>query len=429
MLYRFVYHNVLNDPVDVVALGDLVQFMLGTFLLYLRVSGQFHLIVGLLHLFGFRLPETHKLYYLAHSFTELWRRINIYWTDFMMKTVFYPTYFQVKRLGPSTRAGALDLGGVRHDLDSALLSVVLAAGRVSDDVQDALFWGFLGALVVIGALKELKAVRKTKRAGRWLELEARSPGGRHVLLLLLPLVAVEHRVGGAVGLDAGRRRRTSTRRASSCSAPRSASSWSSAGATGSAARRDVAAWMACGSRRSAGARPSPRCSCCSWSSASRRFRRAMPEPRCRRACTRCRPPGSTHATPPSSTAATTSSSTCAAQLNDAASPNARATATASGGTTWRASASCASGAICSSATSIRRKQRALERQQFSTNGWGMRDRDYAQRKPAGTLRIALLGPSHVMGNGVADGADLRSARRRPAEPRVPARSLSSSSRF
>ncbi|MDH4064595.1 MAG: hypothetical protein OEW19_09350, partial [Acidobacteriota bacterium] len=40
---------------------------------------------------------------------------------------------------------------------------------------------------------------------------------------------------------------------------------------------------------------------------------------------------------------------------------------------------------------------------FSTNRWGMRDQEYAEAKPAETLRIALLGPSHVMGNGVADG--------------------------
>ena len=37
-------------------------------------------------------------------------------------------------------------------------------------------------------------------------------------------------------------------------------------------------------------------------------------------------------------------------------------------------------------------------QRFSTNRWGMRDQDYELVKPAGTLRIALLGPSHVMGN-------------------------------
>jgi len=37
------------------------------------------------------------------------------------------------------------------------------------------------------------------------------------------------------------------------------------------------------------------------------------------------------------------------------------------------------------------------------NQWGMRDRDHSLAKPAGTYRIAILGPSHVMGSGVANG--------------------------
>jgi hypothetical protein len=39
---------------------------------------------------------------------------------------------------------------------------------------------------------------------------------------------------------------------------------------------------------------------------------------------------------------------------------------------------------------------------MSTNRWGMRDRDYALAKPEGTVRIALLGQSHVMGTFVGD---------------------------
>jgi hypothetical protein len=157
LLYRFVYHNVLNDPIDVVRLSDVVQSMLGTFLLYLRVSGQFHLIVGLLHLFGFRLPETHKLYYLAHGFTELWRRINIYWTDFMMKTVFYPTYFRVKRLGPSR---ALVLSTVAVFVVTWLLHSYQwfwLRGGFPITIQDTVFWGLLALFVVRGALKESQA--------------------------------------------------------------------------------------------------------------------------------------------------------------------------------------------------------------------------------------------------------------------------------
>jgi len=38
----------------------------------------------------------------------------------------------------------------------------------------------------------------------------------------------------------------------------------------------------------------------------------------------------------------------------------------------------------------------------STNRWGMRDKEYALAKPTGTIRIAILGPSLTMGNGVND---------------------------
>ena len=40
--------------------------------------------------------------------------------------------------------------------------------------------------------------------------------------------------------------------------------------------------------------------------------------------------------------------------------------------------------------------------EFSTNRWGMRDQDYEKVPPPNTYRIALLGPSFVMGSGVAD---------------------------
>jgi hypothetical protein len=42
-------------------------------------------------------------------------------------------------------------------------------------------------------------------------------------------------------------------------------------------------------------------------------------------------------------------------------------------------------------------------QAFTVNSHGMRDREYALQKPPGTVRVALLGSSHTMGSGVADG--------------------------
>jgi hypothetical protein len=40
---------------------------------------------------------------------------------------------------------------------------------------------------------------------------------------------------------------------------------------------------------------------------------------------------------------------------------------------------------------------------ISINRWGMRDQDYELQPPADTYRVALLGPSNVMGWGVGDG--------------------------
>lgn len=159
LLYRLVYYNVLNDPTDIIKLSDLIQYMLGTFLLYLRVSGQFHLIVGILHLFGFRLPETNNLYYFANSFTDLWRRINIYWKDFMMNTVFYPIYFKLKNLGPKralivSTSSVFFVTWILHSYQWFWLR-----GGFPILAQDLLFWAILGFFVVRGALKELKHVK------------------------------------------------------------------------------------------------------------------------------------------------------------------------------------------------------------------------------------------------------------------------------
>ena len=163
LLYRYIYHHLIGEAESIATLGDLSQFMLATLLLYLRVSGQFHLIVGMLHLFGFRLPETHKLYLLAFSFTELWRRINIYWTDFMMKVVFYPTYFRVKNRGPKA---ALVLSTVIVFLTTWLLHSYQwfwLRGGFPLTAQDIAFWAILGAFVVLGGLRELNATKQKRR--------------------------------------------------------------------------------------------------------------------------------------------------------------------------------------------------------------------------------------------------------------------------
>jgi hypothetical protein len=193
LLYRYVYVTMSLDPSRLADLGDLVGFLLGTFLLYLRVSGSFHVIIGLLHLFGFRLPETHHLYFLAPSFTDFWRRINIYWKDFMMKLVYYPSFFRFRRRGNTTAMIAATIivffaTWILHSYQWFWLR-----GGFPLAAQDGLFWGVLGALVVINALREMRRARSRPQAARrWsLSLGLRTVGTFTVICVLWSLWSAE----------------------------------------------------------------------------------------------------------------------------------------------------------------------------------------------------------------------------------------------
>jgi hypothetical protein len=160
LLYRLIYHKLLIPAEEVHNFATLAAYLGCNYLLYLRVSGQFHLACGMLHLFGYGLPETHHHYLFATSFTDYWRRINIYWKDFMVRVVFNPVVFRLKKW-PQPRALALATAVVfvatwaLHAYQSFWLR-----GSWGFTVPDALFWGILGALVMVNVQLDARASRK-----------------------------------------------------------------------------------------------------------------------------------------------------------------------------------------------------------------------------------------------------------------------------
>ncbi|WP_422928846.1 hypothetical protein [Singulisphaera sp. PoT] len=164
LLYRLVYHELLIPAEEVRGPVALAGFLFCNYLLYLRVSGQFHMACGMLHLFGFQLPETHHNYLLATGFTDYWRRINIYWKDFMVRVVFNPVVFRLKRW-PQPAALAIATAVVffatwaLHAYQSYWLR-----GSWGFSLPDALFWGILGLLVMVNV--QFDARRPRRRAAK-----------------------------------------------------------------------------------------------------------------------------------------------------------------------------------------------------------------------------------------------------------------------
>ncbi len=163
LAYRAIDRLLMIAPEAVVDPISLAQYVVCNYLLYLRVSGQFHMACGMLHLYGFRLPETHHHYLLASSFTDYWRRINIYWKDFMIRVVFNPVVFRLKRW---PRPLALAVATTSVFLATWLLHAYQSywlRGAWGFSGPDALFWGILGVLVVVN-----------------VQLDARSSGGGRI---------------------------------------------------------------------------------------------------------------------------------------------------------------------------------------------------------------------------------------------------------
>jgi hypothetical protein len=147
LAYRLVYQRLLISPGDVQGIEDLVCFVVCNYLVYLHVSGQFHLACGMLHLFGYQLPETHHRYLLATGFTDYWRRINIYWKDFMVRIFFNPVVFRLKRWPqPAALAAATAVAFLATWLLHSY-QLYWLCGSWGFTVPGAMFWGILGALV------------------------------------------------------------------------------------------------------------------------------------------------------------------------------------------------------------------------------------------------------------------------------------------
>jgi hypothetical protein len=167
-LYKVAYQLGVIDAVEVVSGMDAARYMFVAYLLYLKISGTFHLIIGILHMYGFGLPATHHFYLLTSSFTDLWRRANIYWKEFIQKLVFNPTYFKLRKRGET-------LAVCCATAITAVLTWLLHSyqwfwirGNFPFGWADIVFWGSLGIGLTVNTTMESRNAtrRRLEKRGR-----------------------------------------------------------------------------------------------------------------------------------------------------------------------------------------------------------------------------------------------------------------------
>lgn len=169
VVYRFIYYYLLLPPSQVNDAMSFWHYAVTNYMLIIRLSGLFHISVGIMCLFGFNLPRVFDNYFLASGFADLWRRINIYFRDYVIRLFYYPLFFKIRKIG---------------DLNAKVLAILVIfimtwflhslqwfwlRGFFPLRMVDAVFWGLFGVLVAGNAIWESKKakVRPDKKSWRY----------------------------------------------------------------------------------------------------------------------------------------------------------------------------------------------------------------------------------------------------------------------
>lgn len=151
-LYRLIYYYLIPNPTDIQDVYGWLQFVVTSYALIVRLAGIFHISAGIICLFGFDLPPTFNHYFFANSFSDLWRRVNMYWRNFVMKVFYYPIYFKLKNLG-TVKAIAVSI------LITFVFNWLLhtyqwfwVRGSVLFTIQDTSFWAVFGITVMLNSV-------------------------------------------------------------------------------------------------------------------------------------------------------------------------------------------------------------------------------------------------------------------------------------
>lgn len=147
VLYRLIYHEFTVATIEITNIYKLTQYLVTNYLLILRLSGLFHMTTGILCLMGYDMPKIFHNFFLANSISDVWRRINIYFKDFINTVFFNPIYFKLRNIFKKqaitlTTITVFILSWAIHNYQWFWVK-----GYFPMKLNDFLFWLSLGAII------------------------------------------------------------------------------------------------------------------------------------------------------------------------------------------------------------------------------------------------------------------------------------------
>lgn len=162
IIYRTIYHYIHIPLNNVNTLPEFAIHAITSYMFVIRLSGLFHIGSGILCLYGYNMPRTFDNYFLASDFSDLWRRLNTYFKDMMVKVFYYPIFFKLKHIGTIKAILITILIVYNASWFIHSLQWLWLKGTFPIKAGDLIYWNTFGVLVGLTTLKDLKKISITK---------------------------------------------------------------------------------------------------------------------------------------------------------------------------------------------------------------------------------------------------------------------------
>ncbi|MBN8693737.1 MAG: hypothetical protein J0L69_11105 [Bacteroidetes bacterium] len=152
------YSNL--DVLQLYTVSHLFVAVLFKLTVLIKICGLFMFSLGFLTMFGIDLPSAFGFFPLAAGFRDYWKDVNRYWRDFLLKLIYYPLYFKLRKTNWPFKTFSVVIVTFLFSSFFHFYQLYLSSGYFHLKLNDIVYWMCLGFLVYWSNIRFEKTFNK-----------------------------------------------------------------------------------------------------------------------------------------------------------------------------------------------------------------------------------------------------------------------------
>lgn len=167
-VFLFAVYKIINQVFspsvyEIVDFSGLMLYIVSKSVILFKLVGVFIFSIGFLSMFGVNLPSSFGFFPLASTFRDYWKDVNRFWRDFILKIIYYPLFFKLKKSRFPGKGFILILVTFMTSCFFHFYQLYWSTGYFKFKMTDVLYWFLLGLLVFYSGYRFEKLMKQMPR--------------------------------------------------------------------------------------------------------------------------------------------------------------------------------------------------------------------------------------------------------------------------